>query len=190
MAATKSARQVAKGPWFVPSDAPKDGSEWPFVAPDGALHDWFAVTLPKTGYGQPCEALGKAYAYEVIDGLRNPSGELGPLHAGLVFASGYVRGLNGVLVRSTTIQLSGSVPSSKYRSPQWSRSCKSILRLGCRCIHHLPCCRLPGRLQSILAERRSLTNTAPSATARKAGHPVGLVRISSGAWGAQCKINR
>ena len=87
MSVTKSDRQVAKGPWIVPSDAAQDGDGWPFVAPAGVLRDWFAVTLPKTDYNHPSEALGRAYGFEVIDGLRNPSGELGPLHMGLVFAA-------------------------------------------------------------------------------------------------------
>lgn len=85
MAVAASDRQIAKGPWHVSADAPAKGQDWPFVAPDGQGFDWFSVTLPKTAYNQPSEALGKAYAFEIIDGLRNPTGELGPMHIGIVF---------------------------------------------------------------------------------------------------------
>lgn len=87
MVARKVARKVAKGPWALPSDAPKSGTDWPFVAPDDVGLDWFAVSLPPTAYGHPSIELGRAYAFELIDGLRNPDGELGPVHMGIVFAA-------------------------------------------------------------------------------------------------------
>ena len=49
--------------------------------------DWFAVRLPKTAYCHPSEALGKAYAFELIDGLRNPDGDVGPIHMGIVLSA-------------------------------------------------------------------------------------------------------
>lgn len=89
MAGKKRARGIAHGPWHVPTDAPIAGGDWPFVvptnAPDCVGFNWFAVTLPQTHYSHPSEALGQAYAFEVIDGLRNPNGELEPLHLGIVF---------------------------------------------------------------------------------------------------------
>ena len=80
-------RQIAQGPWSVSGSSAKAGTDLSFVEQTGNGIDWFAVMLPKTDYCHPSEALGKVYAFELIDGLRNPGGDLGPIHMGIVVAA-------------------------------------------------------------------------------------------------------
>ena len=80
-------RTIGKGPWAIPRCAAKAGTDMSFVERTESGLDWFAVRLPKTAYCHPSEALGKAYAFELIDGLRNPDGDVGPIHMGIVLSA-------------------------------------------------------------------------------------------------------
>ena len=104
-------RKIAKGSWAVPGCSAKAGTDLSFVEHTENGIDWFAVSLPKTEYGHPSHALGKAYAFELIDGLRNPEGDVGPIHMGIVMSalgkwarqchhvgmSGFLQGFGAVL---------------------------------------------------------------------------------------------
>lgn len=62
--------------WLVTSSAPKSVDELTFTSRDSLGRiNWWDVAPPKTSYWHVHEMLGRAYAFEVLDLLNNPSAE-------------------------------------------------------------------------------------------------------------------
>ncbi|WP_326536856.1 hypothetical protein [Pseudorhodoferax sp.] len=65
-----------KTAWIVSTNAPKTADELTFTARDAeGRMIWWDVTPPRTNYWHVHEMLGRAYAFEVLDLLNNPSAE-------------------------------------------------------------------------------------------------------------------
>lgn len=75
-AGTGSAETSRKTHWRVTCNAPKTVDELTFTSRDAQGRiNWWDVTPPKTDYWHVHEMLGRAYAFEVLDLLNNPSAE-------------------------------------------------------------------------------------------------------------------
>ena len=61
--------------WLVPSDAPRTIDDLPFTSRKDDRFKWWDVEPPKTEYWHPHQALGRAYAFELLDLIHNPERE-------------------------------------------------------------------------------------------------------------------
>ena len=67
--------------WITPSSSPKSIDDLNFTGRDSeGRMNWWTVQLPKTDYWHAHEALGRAYAFELLDLIHNRESEDLPHH--------------------------------------------------------------------------------------------------------------
>jgi hypothetical protein len=93
-----------KTSWVVPPDAPRTADDLPFTSRDekGFIR-WWDVTPPNTEYCHPHDALGRAYAFELLDLLNNPKADDDKAH--------YLRFISGAITRWRSTVSGGAAES-------------------------------------------------------------------------------
>lgn len=65
--------------WGIPPNSPLKPEDLNFTGRDEeGRFVWWVVSVPKTDYCHPHHALGKAYAFELLDLMNNPAAEYPP----------------------------------------------------------------------------------------------------------------